>query len=318
MSWSGRCRPSRIQPPSAKKKRKQSDVAPEPIPAQESVAVEERLLADKVATHFCLVFDHVPIWLLIMDPTFVASVVTFGVDNIQELTHRLEGQPLSSDLLLAAVARLGATRVTYTTSPEVVPDDAVWLVSGGLATATALTSTVPPNARSLCIIDHPLRGKPRLPKDYSWQTVQHLHFGGATTFRTSFGARNVAVTPAKTTLRCTLAHVIDFGEPAYDTPNAESYSLDDRLHPASLDRQMHYRTHQSQSRWGNRRLTVGELGVTFGIPSCFRHSDLPRQLFPFVPLQILDGILEGLVNTRVAAPAQVAKIPRIAIPIPEN
>jgi hypothetical protein len=42
------------------------------------------------------------------------------------------------------------------------------------------------------------------------------------------------------------------------------------------------------------------------------------QLFPFAPLQILDGILKGLVDTHVAAPAHVPKIPRITIPIPAN
>jgi hypothetical protein len=148
-----------------------------------------------------------------------------------------------------------------------------------------------------------------LPTDYSWQTVKHLNFRGATTFRTSFGSRNVALTPAKTTLRRTLAHITDFGEPIYDTPEAAPYSsLDDHLQPDLLDRQVHCRTHRSHSGWGSRKLTVGELGIAFGMPSCIPHSVFSLQLFPFVPLQILDSILEGLVDTRVAAPPQVPKI----------
>jgi hypothetical protein len=107
------------------------------------------MLTNKVSTHFCLVFDHVPIWLLSLDRTFATSVVIFGIDIIQGLSSQLEGQPFSSDLLLAAVAHLGIDRVTYTTVPSAVPNGAAWLVSGGLATATALASPVPPNDRSL-------------------------------------------------------------------------------------------------------------------------------------------------------------------------
>jgi hypothetical protein len=263
------------------------------------VEIEERLLTSKVDTHFCIIFDDAPIWILSLDRTFAASVVMFGFESARALSDRLEDTEFSNHLLLAVIARLGPRRMKYTVEASEVPDDAVWLVSGSLATTATLATQVPPTTRSLYLIDHHLRGSPRLPNRYSWQKVQHLHFGGATCFRTAIGSQHLALSPVKTSLRRTLAHIVDFAEPAYGPPQELAHSLDNRLHPDSVRRAVRYRTHRSTTGWGCRSLTMGELGIAFGMSSCFRHAVTTSRLFPFAPLQILDGILEALVSTRI-------------------
>jgi hypothetical protein len=64
------------------------------------VEVEERLLMYKVETYFCIVFDHVPVWLLSLDSLFAASVVIWGVQSARELGHRLMGSTFPPSLLL--------------------------------------------------------------------------------------------------------------------------------------------------------------------------------------------------------------------------
>jgi hypothetical protein len=301
--------------------KKRKAAPPSPVSqseVQEEIEIEERFLTSKMDTHFCLLFNDAPIWLLSLDRSFAASVVLFGVVSARELSDRLDGTLFSPRLLLAVIARLEPRCVSYTKDPAKVSHDAVWLISGGLATIDTLINQVPTSARSLCLVNHHLRGSPRLSDFYCWQTVKHLHFGGATVFRTVLGCRHLDLRPVKTTLCRTLVHVIDFAKPAYGPQQDLPHNLADRLNPDFIGRAVTYRTLRSTTGWGCRSLTIGELGVAFGLPSCFRPAVETSQFFRFVPLQILDGIPEALVSTQTPTSAHIPKIKRVTIPIPAH
>jgi hypothetical protein len=56
-------------------------------------------------------------------------------------------------------------------------------------------------------------------------------------------------------------------------------------------------------------LTSNELGIAFGLPSWLWHSGQQVLSFPLVPLQILDGCLQGILPLIAAAPVLPMIIP---------
>jgi hypothetical protein len=97
------------------------------------------------------------------------------------------------------------------------------------------------------------------------------------------------------------------------------YISESLLDPCHLERPVAYQTAYSSSRWGSRRLTPGELGNAFGLPARLSLGGLEEGMFPFVPVQVLMGCLDSLIQSNIPV-LQPLSTParRILAPVPTS
>jgi hypothetical protein len=108
--------------------------------------------------------------------------------------------------------------------------------------------------------------------------------------------------PVEMSLRRSVGHIFDFGmrpDPLedVDAPLAVTgIDVDGILHPADLERPVIHPTSFYKSGWGIRALTPNELGIAFGFPAWLRAGGLTQDLFPCVPLQIMDTCIREVLE----------------------
>ena len=115
-----------------------------------------------------------------------------------------------------------------------------------------------------------------------------------------FGCQDIPCKPTETVLRRSVGHFLDFGaRPDPVDPSTESLSLDSTgiLHPFDLQRPILHPTSFYRSGWGVRPLTPEELGIPFGFPAWLRTGGLSLDMFPCVPLQIMDACIREVLDT---------------------
>jgi hypothetical protein len=107
------------------------------------------------------------------------------------------------------------------------------------------------------------------------------------------------------------------GNPSGDRKS--SLSLEDRIHPDYLGKSVLYPTHYLATGWGARSLSCNELGTAFGLPAWAGLSYLqPDQVFPFVPIQVMDGCLKGILSSSPKTTPLQTPLPREVIPTSEQ
>jgi hypothetical protein len=148
-------------------------------------------------------------------------------------------------------------------------------------------------------------------------------FGGVTNFQSILGTNLPEFEPVRTTLRHTIHHVIDYGiKPSWANPLGDqnsTLSLEDCLHPLELGKLVLYPTHYSAMGWGARTLSTDELGIAFGLAAWARASSLQTiQIFPFVPIQVMDGCLKGLLSSSPKLTPLHTPLPQIVKPLSEQ
>jgi hypothetical protein len=100
-------------------------------------------------------------------------------------------------------------------------------------------------------------------------------------------------------LRRSVGLIFDFGaRPDPVDLSAESLSLDidGILHPLDLGRPILHPTSFYRSGWGCRSLTPEELGIAFSFPAWLRSGGLTMDMFPCVPLQIMDACIREVLD----------------------
>jgi hypothetical protein len=176
-------------------------------------------------------------------------------------------------------------------------------VSGPLEFVRGWNSVSPNPTLVLC--DAHIRARNlRCSGTLRWTRLQHETFGGVTHYQALLGTNIPNFEPLRTTLRRTIRHVVDYGiKPAWaPLPMAatlkSTLSLNQRLHPECLTTPILYHSEFSSTGWGSHCLSADEIGIAFGLPAWARLSSLviPR-VFPFVPLQILDGCLKSVLSS---------------------
>jgi hypothetical protein len=93
-------------------------------------------------------------------------------------------------------------------------------------------------------------------------------------------------------------------------------TMESRLHPGALTTPVVYHTHFLSTGWGTRPLSTDEVGIAFGLPAWARLPTLDLgQVFPLVPIQIMDACLKGILQTlsrrtplRIPAPSQATAV----------
>jgi hypothetical protein len=140
-----------------------------------------------------------------------------------------------------------------------------------------------------------------LPKIVCWHRRRHESFGGCTTFTAllGVGGGDQNYKPVTTSIRRTIGHVLDYSirpSPASNSAKHSStvLSIDSRLDPSDFGHEILYRTSLYANGWRTRLLTLEEIGLSFGLPTWLRGSNLEECHLPVAPIQIINGCLNGL------------------------
>jgi hypothetical protein len=217
-------------------------------------------------------------------------------------------------------SRLGVSRTFFIPECVNIPTNSIVLVSGSVDYLNAKELLLPASVPCLFLVDEHVRSK-RTPtsQNLDWHRLRHKVFGGSTQFMALIAHRSqdTFTLPPSSNLIRTIAHLVDFGTPAYDDPPGieTPHELDELLHPSDLDRPVRYATPRSTSGWAVRSLTCDELGVAFGLPSGVRALLSSRSIFPFVPIQILDACLHAFTRTLVSVPHFQAPVSVLVKPV---
>jgi hypothetical protein len=245
---------------------------------------------------FALHFEFFPIWLLSLEKTFCSHLTILGVASARGLKDRLEAIAAPVVLAHRAIVRLGLSRVSYSLEIR-APADAITLVSGSPAFLLSASDTLRGRAALFLVCTH--RSAKRPPPGPARIRLSHRSFGGPTHFVALFGCQDIPCRPSETTLRRFVGHIFDFGarpDPVDSSTESLSLDIDGVLHPSDLARPILHPTSFYRSGWGVRSLTPEELGIAFGFPAWLRSGGLTMDMFPCVPLQIMDACIREVLD----------------------
>jgi hypothetical protein len=258
--------------------------------------MEQGILATSRRMNFVLKFEAFPIWLLSLDPGMVDRISIMGAKSHREFQLQMNLLQLSTRLADAMLDNISRSRIDYVGSSS-PPGNATLLVSGSLAFVKSWNLQVTNPVLVLCD-EHVRCKRVRFAGNLRWSQLRHETFGGVTHFQTMLGTNIPNFEPSRTSLRRTIRHVLDYSlKPRWahpPGPQDQSLTLNERLHPGDLQRQICYHTHYSATGWGTRRLSLDEVGIAFGWPAWARNANQNEAAFPCVPLQIMDGCLKSL------------------------
>jgi hypothetical protein len=250
---------------------------------------------------FAVVFDSFPSWLLAMERSFCSHLHIMGWSSAASLKMHLEANCSAVALVHKAIAHLGLGRVSYSTQAA-PPAGALILVSGSPAFLQAAAERYV--GRQVLMIGTSHCSAKRPPPGPARVRLAHRSFGGPTHFVALFGCHGIACVPTRTVLRRTVGHIFEFGvqpdplEESEASLLAGGLTIDDILHPFDLSCPIIHRTSFFRSGWGTRVLSPDELGIAFGFPAWLRAGDLTTEMFPCVPLQIMDACIRDVLDTQ--------------------
>ena len=253
-------------------------------------------------TEFALYFVDLPIWLLSLDKSFASRVVICGFESSSALMEYFSNRELDPFLINKSMTQLGLSRFQYAGSQS-PPLNAIKLVSGPvpfLRTEAKRLGHLPALYLATSSLKKDLKG---LPDHVTWECCRHESFGGSTTFSALLGVCGIAgYKVVVTKIRRALGHILDHGVRPNPVPGplhliSTALLVGSRLNPDNFDQEICYRTNFFANGWGIRKLIVDELGIAFGLSSWLRARKLkPHHLEEVVPVQIIDGCLQGLLR----------------------
>jgi hypothetical protein len=278
--------------------------APSPIPGRH---IEEGILMIPEKLYFTLRFEGFPMWILALDRTLVMEVNFLDWAGPRELASAMSAQGHNVSLLNAAIAHIGLSKVHFGKPSR---ESSVLLVSG----SRDFLRSYPGDSETptvLLLAEHYSHKRVIQEGPFKWTRLRHSLFGGSTLFTALVGTNIPGFEPIKTPLRRNLGHVLDHTvRPKPSTePSGETLTMADRLHPDLKDIEVTFQTSFIASGWGRRNLTLDEIGVAFGFPSWLRLCASSLDVFPVVPIQILDGCLRALPQATTRHVAIVPPLP---------
>ena len=234
-----------------------------------------------------LIFQDAPIWLFSLDPQQVSKLYLPQYQNEQHLLSVLNTKGINSTLSSRVLRRFG-TKVCFW--QESVSPLTIITVSGSLSYITPFLrdQTLP----TVVSLDTHYFGKIRQGRPngvactglghVDWYRIRHTSVGGASKFVALIGVSGLSLTPSMSPLRRTLRHYIDYSirpmswVPVISTPES-CLTVDDFIHPSSLEQTIRYATHFSSTGIGYRSLTGEELASIYGLHSRIRIGGMKVQ-----------------------------------------
>jgi hypothetical protein len=230
-----------------------------------------------------------------MEKSFCSRLHILGWASARSLKTHLESLGAPVSLVHRAIVHLGLGRVVYH-DHQTPPTGVLVLVSGSPAFLERSADSL--GGHEVLFLGSEHRTSSRTPPGPARRRLRHRNFGGPTHFVALFGCQGVICQPVETALRRSVGHVFEFGarpEPLDGPDDLDSaMTIDGILHPSDLCRPIVHETSFFRSGWGVRSLTPDELGIAFGFPAWLRSGGLTADMFPLVPLQILDACIREL------------------------
>jgi len=260
--------------------------------------VEEGLLYMPTPMTFDIFFESLPLWILNLEPSYVKAINFAQFDSESTLFSHL----LSLDGGAFYVDTVQKVNSTLMYKQTLNPTSLI-LISGSLTFFSAVLKHLDKDFKFLFIHDAHVRFR-HLPHmaSHTFHRLRHVSFGGATKFETLWAcSSNLSFLPHTTKLRRSIYSFIDFSI----RPKSFSIRCHDGssvlshlglLQPQFLSQMIQMPSDFSSSGFGVRQLTISELGAIFGLPHRL-HSCLTMDALPFVPVQMLDGLLRPLLRS---------------------
>ena len=279
--------------------------------------VEEGILHQMPHLTFVLLFEAVPFWLLALDPPMIKSLIFPQFETFLELQDKLLTVIGGSFYLNVLEEIKGNCSLKF--SKENVDQDSLILISGSLTFFAKVVTTISENSKFIFIRGEHSRLRVLPNFLIKLHRVKHTQVGGATKFETIWGSKGLVFTPKYTALRRRIYSYLDFSQRSKPvTPGLDSGLVShlDLLHPSALSCNVTMPSDFAASGTGSRRLTLNELSNIFGLPHCY-HSFVERRHFPFIPIQILDGILRPAIISHFGSGDDVRPpLKRLCVPPP--
>ena len=131
--------------------------------------------------------------------------------------------------------------------------------------------------------------------------IKHDPVRGATTYEGLYTFSDTTITPKFTSLKRQLGDFIDYGIPPSTIATPERFVKYTSLMPVSqLGSLVQYPTHFSINGFGYKTLTSTELAKYFVISTIVYQMEFHKDMFPIVPIQILDTLPLELLHSPVS------------------
>ena len=267
--------------------------------------VEERGQIKKgCCLSFFVVFEHTPVWLSALSPTFTCKIYIDTCQSFSELNSLLIENKIEISLYQRIIACIGPTCFVFDTPPQ----DVITLVSGSIAFLNEKYSVF--RKRKAIFITETHKKFPNTKQP--WKRIKHAMVGGATNFECLYSYTPNHISPSLSSMRRRLGDFVNYGVP----PSTTRPPLDVVAHTAALSvkhlhHHIHYPTHFSHNGFGYRQLQAQELAKIFGFSTIDMPFNFTTTMFPVVPVQILTALLSPFLNSTTA---EVKSIINTALP----
>ena len=256
-----------------------------------SVMIEDELrrserghIQSYTRVNFELIFENDPVWLLIMDKSFVQTI-TFPQFSSKEMllsTLSFSAKTMYSKFLSTLLPNC----ICF--GPQSSPD--ILLVSGSKKFCESTTFFQAPR---LAIIDYSYRRRQMLKTEQGFnEVISHKQVGGPTNFKLSY-YRSVELKPARRSmLRRHIDSFIDYSLWAKHEPQPSTFlTLKDTLLVDDLRTYVQIPSRFNNTQLGYRRLSHSELCNIFGIKTIHHSFVYPGAFQTLIPLQLLYALI---------------------------
>ena len=246
---------------------------------------------------FILLFDTVPWWLLALDDTLVASISLFDFLDYNTLESIVSIRPLGPAFL--SILQKFRTKLKFGPSIVPSPKDLV-LLSGSIHFLTSHRIFDEHSIVNWLFISTTIKKFRTIPAlGHHFHRVSHKHHGGATDTELLYSSSIPSFVCARNPLRRSIGDFIDFSvrpRPSAANPSILVVQSSALMPSRFLCTPILIPTSFTATGFGLRVLNKNELGHIFGLPTIF-HSLFELENFPIVPVQILDAVLSGFLDS---------------------
>ena len=237
---------------------------------------------------FLLVFENNPIWLLALNPTFTRRIYCNKCKTLLDLLSLCADNKIEKSLYQATILILGNQRFKFSSPLCTVTT----LVSGSIAFLNE-KYLIFGKKKAIYITDEHKIFRRKIPQGLINLTrIKHVSLGGATNYEGLYAYSGTTATPKLSSLRRQVGNFIDYGiPPSTVLPQTQFISHKLIMPVTGLGSLVQYPTHFSLTGMGYRPLKPNELAKLFGVSTIVYQMTFCEDMFPIVPVQILDALL---------------------------
>jgi len=246
---------------------------------------------------FVLLFDTVPWWLLAIDLPSVKSIVLFDFLDYNTLETIVSRHPLGPTFL--RVLERFQHKLRFSTAFSASHDTLV-LLSGSIRFLATHRIFEEYSIRNWLFVCSDIKKYRTIPvSGYEFFRISHKHHGGPTDIETLYSSSSPSFRCDRSPLRRAVGDFIDFSirpSPVTSKTSPSKFIFHTSILPfRAITAPIRIPTTFTATGFGLRILNTTELCHIFGLPSTL-HALFELHHFPFVPIQILNGLLTNFLD----------------------